>query len=230
MWFVMMSAMMAPTVWPWVSAVQSPRREYRWFLERLRGRVADLLRRRRIDPTTAAASPAAIDRRGDPLHRRRLSIRPVQARLPDALPQPAHLFPDALARRRLRRIPNGLPPRPVLRRLLLGADGNDACNRRDEFVVDVAAWIVTLMEQVSRGETRFESEWVSHSWQVRLSSYFRKNIHRITEALKHRTPLGQNAIWFLCFCVIFCVCFLESTCEWNRYSASPIPPRRSTER
>ena len=49
---------------------------------------------------------------------------------------PLTYFLIALARRRVGQLPHGHAPRPVLRRLLLGADGHHAGGRRDEPLVD----------------------------------------------------------------------------------------------
>src|SRR6185369_2042152 len=78
-------------------------------------------------------------RRGCPVDARRaLSMDPAEGSLPVAVPSAAwvHLEPRRLPGDRDQFIEAGSSPRPLLSRMLLGADGTSLCSRRDESLLD----------------------------------------------------------------------------------------------
>ena len=94
--------------------------------------------------------------------RGRLSVHAAQAGLPSRLPLAARLSFDRLARRALGRRADGGSPRPLLPRLLLGADGPAVCRRGDESLVDRRAHPSRRHgEARPEGRDRWRRRWAS---------------------------------------------------------------------
>ena len=137
MWFGMMTSMMVPTVWPWVAAFNRLGRQptaifssgyaAAWLLYSLAAASIQLLLPHQL-PNALAASILFIAGA--------FQFAPIKRACLMHCRNPLTYFLTRWRDGALGRLPHGLRPRPLLRRLLLGADGDDARGRRDEPVVD----------------------------------------------------------------------------------------------